>query len=202
MTPAEERDTLHRAQAGDPHAFETLLTLHHAFLRRRASKWFIPGADPDDVLQEAQIGLWEAVNDYRDDMDVPFRAFLDLCATRRIISALKAATRGKHEILNQAVSFALQTGEDGATLEDRLPSDYRDDPAHTVAQADAESAFTRRLAAVVLTDFEDDVLERHIRGLTFRHIAATLGVTEKAVDNAVQRAKAKISQALREDHAA
>ena len=63
------------------------------------------GADEDDVLQEGMIGLLKAVRKYDETRDAAFSTFAGHCVTNQIISAIRAADRKKHKILNNSVSL-------------------------------------------------------------------------------------------------
>ena len=56
-------------------------------------------------MQEGMIGLYKAVRDYDAEKRASFRAFAELCVTRQIITAIKTATRQKHQPLNSYVSL-------------------------------------------------------------------------------------------------
>ena len=47
-----------------------------------------------------------------------------------------------------------------------------------------------------LSDFENQVLDLYITGMSYTQIAKVLGRDEKATDNALQRLKAKIKKML------
>src|SRR3546814_11404580 len=83
-----------------------MLTRYRRFARAKARSYFLVGADSDDVEQEALIGLYKAARDFRPQHQSSFRAFAELCITRQIITAIKTATRQKHQALNQYVSIS------------------------------------------------------------------------------------------------
>jgi len=58
------------------------------------------------------IGLYKAARDFRPDRQSSFRAFAELCITRQVITAIKTATRQKHQPLNQYVSISSVRGSD------------------------------------------------------------------------------------------
>ena len=47
---------------------------------------------------------------------------------------------------------------------------------------------------LVLSKFEQRVFRHYLSGMSYREIASVTGKTEKAVDNAVQRIRRKVSQ--------
>ncbi len=72
----------------------------------KASSYFLAGGESEDLIQEGLIGLCKAVRDFRSDKETSFRSFAELCVTRQIITAIKTATRFKHQALNSYVSFS------------------------------------------------------------------------------------------------
>src|ERR1700710_876899 len=69
-------------------------------------------ADAEDVQQEPLIGPYKAIRDYQVDRLASFRAFAELCITRQIITAIKTATRQKHQPLNRYVSITTTRPDD------------------------------------------------------------------------------------------
>lgn len=94
-----------RAKAGDEKSLNHILKKYRNFVRAKAKPFFIVGADKEDILQEGMIGLFKAIRDYDEEKTVSFRAFAELCVTRQIITAVKAATRQKHIPLNSYISL-------------------------------------------------------------------------------------------------
>src|SRR5579884_2723648 len=122
-------------QAGDSSALDSLMERYRRFARSKARAYFLVGADADDVEQEGLIGLFKAARDYRPDREASFRAFAELCVTRQVITAIKTATRQKHQPLNQYVSIsAPRPSEDGSErcADDILEGHFAPDPADEV----------------------------------------------------------------------
>src|SRR6478609_9598891 len=105
-------DLVARFQAGDHAALDALIDRYRRFARAKSRGYFLIGGDANDVEQEALIGLYKAARDYRVDREAPFRAFAELCITRQIISAIKGATRQKHQALNQSVPLVGGSAQD------------------------------------------------------------------------------------------
>ena len=82
------------AADGDSSATEYLLIKYKSFARGKARQYFLVGADKEDIVQECMIGLYKAMRDFKKDKNVSFRAFADVCITRQVITAIKAATMG------------------------------------------------------------------------------------------------------------
>jgi RNA polymerase sporulation-specific sigma factor len=194
-----------RCQTGCEDALNALLERYRRFARAKARAYFLVGADRDDVEQEALIGLYKAARDFRPEHQSSFRAFADLCITRQIITAIKAATRHKHQPLNQYVSFSRgRTGDDGEerAVEELLrPHLHEVDPADELIADERLRALRARLAEV-LSGFEVDVLSLYVDGRSYQEIGVELDRHVKAIDNALQRIKRKLELHLAErDHA-
>jgi RNA polymerase sporulation-specific sigma factor len=194
---SEDLRLLLRARNGDLRARDALILRYKSFVRLRASSYFIAGGDQDDLQQEGLLGLHKAILDYRHDKDTSFRSFAELCVHRQIITAVKRATRLKHQVLSTALSFSFTpAGQDpdgsDCTLGDALPGSPVNDPCVRVIASEETNA----LVALLKTDLsplESRVLVLFLDGESYEAIAERVGCDPKAVDNALQRVKRKIN---------
>jgi RNA polymerase sporulation-specific sigma factor len=183
-----------RARNGDDVALDSLIRRYTGFVRLKASSYFIAGGESDDLIQEGLLGLYKAVRDFRSDKDTSFRSFAELCITRQIITAIKAATRFKHVPLNQYVSFSqTPAGQDDSdcTLGDALPGPGIDDPAICVISTEELQSLVFCLGSG-LSSLESDALRCYMEGLSYEEMAVELGCDTKTIDNALQRVKRKV----------
>jgi len=183
-----------RARNGDDVALDSLIRRYTGFVRLKASSYFIAGGESDDLIQEGLIGLYKAVRDFRSDKDTSFRSFAELCITRQIITAIKAATRFKHVPLNQYVSFSqTPAGQDDSdcTLGDALPGPGVEDPAICVISTEELQSLVFCLGTG-LSSLESDALRCYMEGLSYEEMAIELGCDTKTIDNALQRVKRKV----------
>ncbi|MEG0157076.1 MAG: sigma-70 family RNA polymerase sigma factor [Anaerovoracaceae bacterium] len=93
------------AQRGDQEAEEFLIRAYKDLVRGKAHTYFIMGADGEDVVQEGMIGLFKAIKTYACGKEAGFQTYAELCITRQILDAIKAANRKKHAPLNTSVSL-------------------------------------------------------------------------------------------------
>jgi RNA polymerase sporulation-specific sigma factor len=201
LNELEDEELVARSQAGDSLALELLLRRYRRFARSKARTYFLVGADAEDVEQEGLIGLYKAARDFRADRQSSFRAFAELCVTRQVISAIKGATRQKHQALNRYVSISGVRGSDdpaeGAVEE--LLSDHRAaDPADQVVSQEQIAAM-RHSMSESLSSLEVEVLRLYVEGKTYNEIGDHLGRHVKSIDNALQRIKRKLDHHLSED---
>ncbi|HEX7167098.1 MAG TPA: RNA polymerase sporulation sigma factor SigH, partial [Acidimicrobiales bacterium] len=193
-----------RFQGGDEDAVKVLLERYRRFARAKARGYFLVGADSDDIEQEGLIGLYKAARDFRSDRQSSFRAFAELCITRQVITAVKTATRQKHQPLNQYVSISGVRGSDDASersVEDLLEDHYIADPAETVVSNERMDSM-RQSMAEMLSGLEVDVLRLYVEGKSYHEIGEHLGRHVKSIDNALQRIKRKLEGHLAERDAA
>lgn len=198
-TTAPDVDLVANAQAGDPRAFDALVDRYRRFVRARSRGYFMMGGDRDDLEQEALIGFFKSVRDFNPDMAASFRSFAELCINRQLITAIKTANRKKHVPLNDSISIsASRTDSDGEDRndEDLLVSvDHDADPLHQLV-AREDLAGTHAALADNLSPLEVDVLTQYVSGASYEVIAEQVGRQVKAVDNALQRVKRKMTAHL------
>jgi RNA polymerase sporulation-specific sigma factor len=183
-----------KARNGDAAALDALIRRYTGFVRLKSSSYFIAGGESDDLVQEGLIGLYKAVRDFRADKETSFRSFAELCITRQIITAIKAATRFKHQPLNGYVSFSQSPAgqeDSDCTLGDALPGPGVDDPAICVISTEELQSLVFTLGTG-LSALEADALRHYMEGLSYEEMADVLGCDTKTIDNALQRVKRKV----------
>ena len=94
-----------QAQSGDNEAEARLLDKYKPLVKAKSRAYFLIGADTEDIIQEGMIGLYKAIRDYDKEKNASFRSFAELCINRQMITAIKAATRQKHQPLNSYISL-------------------------------------------------------------------------------------------------
>lgn len=191
LSELEDEDLVARSQAGDDDALCVLLQRYRRFARLKARSYYLVGADAEDLEQEGLIGLYKAARDYRRDRQSSFRAFAELCVTRQVISAIKAATRQKHQPLNQYVSISAARASDGHDVETLLGDHWVNDPADEVMRREGFRQM-RREVTDALSGLEVDVLALYVDGRSYQEIGERLGRRVKSIDNALQRIKRKL----------
>ena len=181
---------------GEVEALDLLLERYRRFAGAKARGYFLAGGDNDDLQQEAMIGLFKAIRDFRHGQS-SFRAFAELCVTRQIMTAIKGACRQKHQPLNRYVSlWGLRVIDDPSErLVEELFDQRVPDPADEVVSLEGQAAM-RAALATMLSSLEVDVLRLHLDGCSYQEISDRLGRHTKAVDNALQRIKRKLEAHL------
>lgn len=188
----DEKAIIALAQHNDDEAMTYIIKQYKGLVRTIAKSYYISGADKEDLIQEGMIGLYKAVRDYNFAKLSSFRFFAELCVTRQIQTAVKSASRRKHEPLNSYISISKPSYNE--ENEDGIMESY-----HAVNQQNPEDLFISRedyrnaedAIFSVLSDFEQEVLSHYLTGKSYLDISAALNCSEKSVDNAIQRIKKK-----------
>ena len=125
-----DEQILLKYRQGDEQALDFLLTKYKSLASKIARSYFLVGAESEDVIQEAMLGLYSACRTYKHDGS-SFKSFATLCITRSVQSAVKRANRLKNKMLNESLSLSNQGSVllDGTQEEEvdlYLPSDILD----------------------------------------------------------------------------
>lgn len=188
-----EAPVVEAARAGDPDAFADLFRLYRPRLFALARRYFAPGSDRDDLIQEATIGFYKAIRDFKGHRGT-FATFVDLCVRRQVITFIKTSTRQKHAALNWAMSIDAPLYPDtDESLSARLASPEQPGFAELSETTAFLSALWGRCSAL-----ERSVLSLYTKGYSFVEMGWELGVHWKSIDNAVWRVKVKARKLLAE----
>ncbi len=178
---------------GNKMAIEHLIRKYKNFVRAKSRSYFLIGADREDIIQEGMIGLYKAIRDYRPERLASFRAFAELCITRQIITAIKTATRQKHQPLNSYISLnkPIYDEESDRTLLDVLRGSKLTNPEDLFISKETYTLIESKITEM-LSDLELNVLQEYLDGKSYQEIADELDRHVKSVDNALQRVKRKL----------
>ena len=183
------------AQQGNRTAEEALAVRYFSVVKACSRPYFLAGGDCEDLIQEGMLGLLKAVRAYAPERNVPFEAFARMCITRRVYSAVSAASAAKHEPLNHSESIAKTPLFDENSKAVHAVSD----PVNVVIDMEEYRERQQRLQAS-LSAFESRVLALYLDGCSYEEMAAEVGKSVKSVDNAIQRIRRKAAALFPDDH--
>lgn len=194
-----DEELIARYMDGDKEVADFLMDKYKYLVRGQASNMFLLGADHEDLLQEGMIGLFKAIRDYDPGRDASFQTFAKLCISRQIFTAIEASNRHKHAPLNYYISLSGEDSDQYTEARERLiRMTAIESPETLVIDKENMEQLEERLRAE-LSKLEMQVLDLYYIGMSTREIAAILGRTEKATDNALQRLKNKLRKYFRKD---
>ncbi len=195
MSALSDEELVLIARSGDNDAFEELISRYKASIISRARTYFLRGADKEDIIQEGMIGLVKAIRDYKSEKMTGFKSFAELCITRQIITAIKAASRQKHIPLNSYISLynSDSASDDERMLIESIESDSSFNPEECIIISESYKRIDEKLLKL-LSKFERTVLEHYVDGKSYMEISKIINRPVKSIDNALQRIKRKLEK--------
>lgn len=187
-----DEDLITIIKSGDKFALEFLISKYKELVNMKVSKFFMIGAEKEDIVQEGLIGLFKAVKNYNPDKQNSFKTFANLCVERQLITAIKSSNRQKHMPLNSYLSLnetAYEDDEDSNLL-DIFDAHKAEDPLETITKKEYY-ATVENVIDKSLSDFEKQVLNYYMQGESYIQIAEKLDTPVKSIDNAIQRIRKK-----------
>lgn len=179
---------------GDENALSYLLEKYRELVNIKVGKYFMIGAEREDVVQEGMIGLFKAIKSYNPEKQNSFKTFANICIERQLITAIKSSNRQKHMPLNSYLSLNTaaydNNEEDSVELIDTFNSKTIEDPLETITKKEYYEE-VKNTVNKHLSKFEKQVLDRFIKGESYVTIAQKLDSPVKSVDNAIQRIRKK-----------
>ncbi len=180
------------AKNGDKKALNYLLSKYTEIVNMKVGKYFIIGAEREDIMQEGLIGLFKAIKCFDPDKQSSFKTFANLCIERQLQTAIKSSTRQKHMPLNSSLSLNVSAYDenDDTDFFDILDANVVEDPLDMITKKEYYTFVEDRIEET-LSDFEKQVLRRYTNGESYVEIAVKLNAPVKSVDNAIQRIRKK-----------
>ena len=129
------------------------------------------GFDLNDLVQEAMIGFSTAINTFDENKDTTFFTYAKTCIERRLYSLVKAASRYKHQLLNESYSVE-DLATDSRSIENLL-EDTTSNPENRLIDSENTKELINNIRKT-LTSLESAVFELKISGFTYKEIAEIL----------------------------
>lgn len=197
----QENELINLAKNGNKQALDSIVSKYGEAVNMKANKYYINGAEKDDLIQEGYIGLFKAVKSFKPEEENSFKNFANLCIERQMITAVKGSNRQKHIPLNSYISLSNETyenndGEKESQLIDLLSSETVEDPLETITKNEYYQNVEESINNS-LSKFEKQVLNEYIKGKSYVEIANDLNSDTKAIDNAIQRIRKKTEKNIK-----
>lgn len=179
---------------GDETALVELIERYKPMLSKITRSYFLIGWGPEDLMQEAMIGLVKACKGYKQTMS-SFSTFAYQCITRNVQSAVKTANRKKNMVLNNSMALnnqgAVKITEEDEEITIMLPSSALT-PDEKLIESEKLQEVKQQIIQK-LSKFELEVLALYLKGFSYTSIADKLDLPPKSIDNALSRIKNKLS---------
>lgn len=170
----------------------------HQYIKLFGKKYRIPGCDSDEIEQECLYALrYKAIEDFNHSRG-KFKSFAILCIRRHLFSLIKANNQQKRTVLNTSLSLDEDRSGNGEQLS--LASLITNDSTEGVDQLakDEMDEIRETKLLTTLSKLEKEVYYLYLGQLHYDEIVVGLRkifpgrqINKKAVDNALQRLRAK-----------
>lgn len=197
LSEMTDENIIELIKSGNADAQNYLIDKYKEIVNMKIGKYFMAGAEKEDIYQEGMIGLFKAIKSYNPEKQNSFKSFANLCIERQLITAIKTSNRQKNMPLNSYLSLNANAYEEDDETEilEVLDAKTAEDPLDTITKKeyykDVENAIDKNLSK-----FEKKVLHRFAQGESYVTIAEKLDTPVKSVDNAIQRIRKKTMRNL------
>ena len=176
-------------------ALNCLIKRYSEIVNMKANKFFIIGAEKEDIIQEGMIGLYKAVKAYDTQKQNSFKTFANMCIERQLITAVKNSNRQKHIPLNSSISLNASAYDDNEDMDkiDILNIKALDDPSDIIAEKEYFQNIENRIKKS-LSEFELQVLHEYEKGKTYSDIAKELNAKLHSIYTSIQRIRKKANK--------
>jgi len=170
-----------RTLRGDDDAFARLMSRHKGWVYQFVRRYVGNHADAYDVLQDTFFAAWRALSRYETDR--PFAFWL------RRIALNKCRDRKRREVVRRLIGgSAPGTDGDAADIVDPAP-----DPS-MLAQSGQELGRLEAQIRKLPRSLKEALLLTALEGMSQQQAGELLGVSAKAVETRVYRARARLAQ--------
>lgn len=173
-------DELVRLAEKNDDAYSELISRYLPSIRRLARIYTKSSADRDDLVSEGILGLMSAVRSFSCGKGASFSTYAGVCVNNRMMTALKK-------------SAMIKKREEPI---DGLNASSGHSPEKIVLDREALSEIFSEVSES-LTVLERSVFDLYLMGASYADITRELGISSKAVDNALARVRRKLRRKFR-----
>lgn len=177
-------EILSDAQSGDNVALGIVIQEFRELVEKIASRYKDSPMEIEDLVQEGMIGLLAAIKSYDSSKGANFKTYSQKCIENSIQTSLRKFHRLKDIPVQNVVEYN----------EEEIPLSSGYDSAEDTFIAQESVSLLTKVLQENLSDLENEVLRLHIVGCSYIEIAERLSKTPKAIDNALQRVRKKLSK--------
>lgn len=185
-----EIELIKKAKAGDQESFAEIVREYNVLVKKIVRKFFLVGAELEDLQQEGTIALFNAVNTYDEKREASFRTYATVCIKHAIMTALKKFNSKSSKLLTDSMTLDDDFDDDGDFII-VIPSSKMlpDDKLIWKEKLDE----IRKFVAQNLSTYEKLVLGEYLKGKSHNQIAQAVNKNVRSVDNALTRIRTKLS---------
>lgn len=164
------------------------LVLRYIFIIEYKAKAY--GQTPDEVAdlsQEGLVGFIKAVQTFDESKGIKLSTYANTCITNRMLSSISKMNKiSFNEALSDDVEALSGSGSDMA---------FEQSPESIILEQEKYKEIISRISCS-LTDLEWTVFNLYLEEKTYSQIADELSLSQKAVNNAMQRVRKKLKSVI------
>ena len=185
-----DEELVRQIQQGGWVLFPIIVERYISTIRIKTRQYHLNGIDEEDLVQEGLIGLLKAVSGYDSTQGASFKTFANTCIDHLLASVAKTTTRQKNLPFKDYVSLSEMGEGDGLQVDYTTPE--------KIVQQKEDLANIGKIIESGLTKVEKETLILYLGGCTYKEMAQQLGLSSKAIDNALQRVRTKLKTAYQQ----
>ena len=192
----DEVELLKMAKMQNDDAFNQLVDYYKPYIHALSRRYFIIGAEDEDVYQEALIGFFRAVMNYKEDSKASFKTFATMCMNSQIQTKINKSRNEKNKPLNEAVGVDEESEDldgwayvfmtDELTPEEQLINKQK----------------IKKILDYIKSEFSEiqrKVLRAYLYNYSYAQIAKMVGKESKFVDNCLTQMKKKLAKIVKRE---
>ena len=186
-----EKELIAKAKKGDQESFAEIVREYNVLVKKIVRKFFLVGAELEDLQQEGIIALCNAVSSFDETKEVDFKTYAALCVKRAIISTIKKFNSKNNKLLSDSVSLEDAGFDDDDEFIIVLPSKTMLPDDKLIWHEKLEEI--KKFVAKNLSTYEKLVLSEYLKGKSYNQIAEAVNKNATSVENALSRIRAKLA---------
>lgn len=191
---------LYMIRQRDNDAIEHMYERYHRLIWKRShdfcKRYVLAGAVVEDLHQEGAISFIDALYSYDEALNVGLAYYVQICVESAIKSALRKLRSKSYGLLDTSLSLDMAITEDRSLFLYDVIADtkFQRDPLRMSHYYEALRIQQRVFK--MLTDDEIRIYTLRENGYSYKDIAYALKLTEKKIDNILQKVKRKLTNYL------
>lgn len=181
-------------QKNDSEACEELLNRYKQHVVSWVRAYFLTCGDSEDLVQESMVAVFSAINSFNGKSK--FKTYAKTCVKNRIFSVIKNSKRLKNQPLDNYISLSGWADNDSDKTEIIIDTAFGPEEKFINSETEKELIYIIRRN---LSDYEYRILFLYLHGYSYSEIEEKLSKSRKSVDNALQRIRKKILNAIEND---
>ena len=168
------------------------LVLRYVFIIEHKAKAY--GQTPDEVAdlsQEGLVGFIKAIQTFDKSRGIKFSTYANTCITNRMLTSISKMNK---------ISFNESLSDDVEKLSEMTSeTNGFESPESIILEKEKYREIIKRISCS-LTELEQTVFDLYLEEKTYRQIADELSLSQKAVDNAMQRVRKKLKSVINNEN--